>query len=318
MSNKYNVEIVPVNKTYLGEGPHWDASRQQLYYVDILAKAIHRYVPETGEEFKVVIDEVGEGHDSVSLVVPIASQPNKFVIGLGRSLRVMEWDGVSPKPASLKTLHVVKDNNLGGRFNDGKCDPSGRLWAGTMGYEPVPGDLDAKKGLLYKLDVTGELTRHVDKIDIANGLAWSPDQKTFYYIDTFTYRVDAFDYDKTSGTISNRRPAFDLKKNNITGVPDGMCIDSDGNLWVAVFAGKKILHVDPNTGKLIDHIDFPATNITSCSFGGPNLDILYATSAKHGLSAEQLAAEPAAGSIFKIANTGAKGLSAGVPFSGTV
>jgi sugar lactone lactonase YvrE len=316
--SQYKVDVEPVKKVYLGEGPHWDAKNQQLYFVDILDKAIHRYVPSTGQDFKVVIEEKGEGHDSVSLVVPVENQPNKFVIGLGRSLRSIEWDGVSSKIDSMKTLHVVDDGNLGGRFNDGKCDSSGRLWAGTMGYEPVPGDLDEKKGLLYKLDSNGQLTKHVDKIDIANGLAWSPDNSIFYYIDTFTYRVDAFDYDASAGTISNRRPAFDLKANNITGVPDGMCIDATGNLWVCVFAGQRILHVDPKVGKMIDYIEFPAVNITSCAFGGPNLDILYATSAKHGRTPEQLAVEPEAGSLFSIKNTGAKGLSAGVSFAGNV
>jgi len=314
----YKVETLPVKKVYLGEGPHWDEKRQQLYYVDILAKTVHRYDPKTLEEHNVVIQEKGEGHDSVSLVVPIEGEPNKFLVGVGRSLRVLEWDGKSSKATSLKTLHVVDDGNPHGRFNDGKCDSAGRLWAGTMGYEPVPGELDEKKGWLYKLDKNGKLTSHVDKIDIANGLAWSPDNTVFYYIDTFTYRVDAFDYNHAEGTISNRRPVFDFKINNIEGVPDGMCIDAIGNLWVAVFAGSKVLHIDPKTGKLIDTIDFPTKNITSVTFGGPNLDILYATSAQHGLTKAELAAQPTAGSLFQIANTGAKGLSPGVCFGGKV
>jgi gluconolactonase len=314
----YNIEPLPVKRVYLGEGPHWDEKRKQLYYVNILGKSVHRFDPVTLEEHSVVVQEKGEGHDSVGLVVPVEGEINKYVIGLGRSLRVMEWDGNSSNLTSLKTLHVVDDGNPNGRFNDGKCDSSGRLWAGTMGYEPVPGDLDEKKGLLYKLDTSGKLTRHVDKIDIANGLAWSPDNTTFYYIDTFTYRVDAFDYNAVDGIIRNRRPAFDFKVNNIEGVPDGMCIDATGNLWVAVFAGSKVLHIDPTVGKLIDTIDFPTKNITSVSFGGPNLDILYATSAQHGLTKEQLAAQPTAGSLFRITNTGAKGLSAGVPFGGKV
>jgi len=158
----------------------------------------------------------------------------------------------------------------------------------------------------------------LSSLDIANGLAWSSDNKTFYYIDSLTYRVDAWDYDSVGGVISNRRPVFDFKANNIKGIPDGMCIDEKGNLWVALFSGGKIAHIDPVAGNLIDHIEFPATNITSVAFGGPNLDILYVTSAQHGLSEEELLAQPDAGSIFQIRNTGVKGLSAGVAYGGKV
>jgi len=280
--------------------------------VDIFANTIHRHVPSTGENFKVTLD----GVDSLSVVVPVEGHKDKYLITTGREVKYMEWEEVSKSPSKLKHLHTVEQHLPKNRFNDGKCDPQGRLWVGTMGYEPVPGDLDEKKGTLYKFDLDGSLSKHVDMIDIANGIAWTADNKTMYYIDTFTYRVDAFDFDAVHGKISNRRPAFDFKLNGITGVPDGMTIDSNGNLWVAVFAGKRVLHVDPREGKLIDYIEFPTVNITSVAFGGPNLDILYATSAQHGLSPEEKAAQPDAGCLFKITNTGAKGLSAGSNYKG--
>lgn len=109
-----------------------------------------------------------------------------------------------------------------------------------MGYEPAPGKLDAKKGSLFTFGLDGKVLKHFDQIDIANGLAWTSDNKTFYYIDSFTYRVDAFDYDINAGKISNRRVAFDFKANGEEGIPDGMTIDANGNLWIAVFAGKRV------------------------------------------------------------------------------
>jgi sugar lactone lactonase YvrE len=305
----------------LGEGPHWDAATGQLYFVDLLGKGIHRYDPVTKKDARLDVAAKGEGQDATTLIVPVAGTTNKFVIGLGRSLRVLQWDGKSgvENGSNLKTLHVVADGNEGGRFNDGKCDPKGRLWAGTMGYYKSGdiGSLQLKKWILYKLENDGKISKHEDKIDISNGLCWSNDNKIMYYVDSFTYRIDAYDYDIANGTISNRRPVFDLKANNYTGIPDGMTIDVNGNLWLAVFGGGKVLHINPNTGKVLGHVELPTLNITSVAFGGANLDTLYITCAQHDLSKEQLAAQPLAGSLFQVTNTGTKGI-AGVPYGGKV
>jgi len=319
---KYNVEALPVTKTFLGEGPHWDAKTKQLYYVDLLGKAIHRYDPATKDFGRLDVPVKAEGHESTTLIVPVENHPNKFIIGHGRELRVLEWDGKTgvATAANLKTLHTVDDGNAAGRFNDGKCDSQGRLWAGTMGYYEsgnIAG-LAMQKGVLYKLEKDGKISKHLDKIDISNGLAWSADNKIFYYVDSFTYRIDAFDYDISNGTFSNRRPVFDFKALNLAGIPDGMTIDVDGNLWLATFGAGKVLHIDPTTGKVIDQIDFPTSNITSVAFGGENLDFLFVTCAINDLTKEQLAAEPLAGSLFQVTNLGTKGLSAGVAYSGKV
>jgi len=279
--------------------------------VDIFGKAVLRYVPKTQECFKVVVDA-----GPVSLVCPIEGEPNKYLITVERDVQVMEWDGKSPTPTGLKKLYTVDDHCPTNRINDGKCDKNGRLWAGTMGYEPAPGKLDAKKGTLYTFDLDGQVKKHFDQIDIANGLAWTPDNAVMYYIDSFSYRVDAFDYDAQAGTITNRRPAFDFKANGVDGIPDGMTIDANGNLWIAVFDGKKVIHIDPKVGKKIGQIDFPTKNMTSVAFGGPNLDILYATSAEHFLSEEELAAQPTAGALFEVTNVGAKGLAPGFNYRG--
>jgi len=310
----YNIQVAKGSiKCYLGEGPHWDPVKKEMLYVDIFGKGVLRYVPSTQECYKVTVDA-----GPVSVVCPVQGHPDKYLITVERDVQVMEWDGKSATPTSLKKLYTVDDHCKTNRINDGKCDSAGRLWAGTMGYEPAPGKLDAKKGTLYTFDLDGKVKKHFDQIDIANGLAWTEDNKTMYYIDSFSYRVDAFDYDGVAGVITNRRCAFDFKANGVEGIPDGMTIDANGNLWIAVFAAQKVIHVDPKVSKKIGQIDFPTKNMTSVAFGGPNLDILYATSAEHFLSAEELAAQPGAGALFEITNVGAKGLSAGFNYRGPI
>jgi len=312
--SKYSIQVAKGSQgCYLGEGPHWRADKNEILYVDIFGKAVHRYVPSTGESGKVTIDA-----GPVSLVAPVEGEPNKYLVTIERDVQIMEWDGVSTKPSSLKRLYTVDDHCKTNRINDGKCDAAGRLWAGTMGYEPAPGQLDSKKGTLYSFGLDGKVDKHADQIDIANGLAWTSDNSIFYYIDSFSYRVDAFDFDFAAGKLSNRRTAFDFKANGVDGIPDGMTIDANGNLWVAVFAGKKVVHIDPKVGKKIGQLDFPTTNITSVAFGGPNLDILYATSAKHFLSEAELASQPSAGALFQVTNVGARGLAAGFNYRGPV
>ncbi|OXA63830.1 Regucalcin [Folsomia candida] len=308
MYKNATIKVAPgATKCYLGEGPHWNPVKEEMLYVDIFGKAVLRYIPKTQECYKVVVDA-----GPVSLVAPITGHPNKYLITIERDVQVMEWDGVSSTPTSLKKLATVDDHCKTNRINDGKCDSRGRLWAGTMGYEPAPGKLDAKKGTLYSFDLDGTVKKHFDQIDIANGLAWTADDKTLYYIDSFSYRVDAFDYDGESATLSNRRTAFDFKANGVEGIPDGMTIDADGNLWIAV------IHVDPTAGKKLGQLDFPTKNMTSVAFGGPELGILYATSAEHFLSKEELEAQSGAGALFEVRGLGVKGLGAGMEYKGVV
>jgi gluconolactonase len=307
----YKIEAV-VKDLLLGEGPHWCGDKQELIYVDIPGKHVHRYVPATGTDYSVAVD------GRVTFVIPIQNEKNKYVIGLERDVAVLEWDGISKNYTSLKIITSVESNYPKNRFNDGKCDPQGRIWTGTMGYETTPGNVDPEKGNLYRLDLEGKLSLEVDKINISNGLAWSKDSTKFFYVDSCAYSIDVFDFDAASGKASNRRVLFDLKKNGISGLPDGMVADIDDNLWLAVYTGGKILHIDSKTGKIIKTIDFTgrASKITSAAFGGKNLDELYVTSAKMGLTPEQLAVDKDAGALFKVTNLGTKGQSAGVSYKG--
>jgi sugar lactone lactonase YvrE len=298
----------------LGEAPHWIESRQELIYVDILGQALHRYLPSSGDDFVLPLTE------RISFAIPLESESNKYVIGLERKIALLEWDGISSEYKSLEIISTVEEDTPKNRFNDGKCDPQGRLWAGTMGHETTTGNVDPKKGNLYSLDLEGKVRAHVDKIDISNGLAWSLDSTRFYYIDSCALTVDVFDFDAANGAVSNRRVLFDLPRNGILGLPDGMCVDADDNLWIAVHLGSKVLHVDTKRGALIGSIDFSgrASKITSVAFGGPNLETLYVTSANVDLTPEELLTQPEAGALFAITNLGVRGPSGGVNYKGKI
>jgi sugar lactone lactonase YvrE len=194
------------------------------------------------------------------------------------------------------------------RWNDGKCSPEGRFWAGTMG---APGLVKDGVGGLYVLD-RDEVTarRAVSGVTISNGLAWSADGKTMYYIDTVTGRVDAFDYDAATGALANRREAFKIPEG--TGHPDGCCMDADGNLWIAQWGGWRVVAYRPENGAVVAEVRVPAANVSSCTFGGPGLADLYITTAKEHLTDEERAAQPLAGHCFIVKNCGFKGVPANV------
>ena len=176
------------------------------------------------------------------------------------------------------------------RFNDGKCDPFGRLWIGTMDKNAKP-----YQGKLYRLDGQ-KWVGILDNISISNGLAWSPDQRTMYYIDTFEQAVYGFDFDGVSGEISQKRIVVTISDS--MGSPDGMTVDSTGKLWIALWGGSGVACFDPQTGQLLGKIEVPALNVTSCEFGGPDLKTLIISTAREGLSEEQLKQYPLSGKVF--------------------
>jgi len=186
------------------------------------------------------------------------------------------------------------------RFNDGKCDPSGRFWVGSMAYDQAP-----KAANLYMIDGTGEATLKLDSVTISNGIVWTKDKSTMYYIDTPTSEIKAFDYDDASGAISNMRVA--IKVSDTLGFPDGMAIDEHDQLWVGMWNGNAVVCFDPKTGGVVSKIEVPAHNVTSCAFGGKDLDTLFITSASIDMTDGEKAKYPLAGSLFK-AVPGVKGV----------
>lgn len=280
----------------LGEGPHWENATQSLLYVDIKFMDVHRWNSLTGEDSKVHLK------DAVGFVVP--RRAGGYVIGLGRRFSLLEWD-----TATATTIAEV-ENDRGTRINDGKCDPRGRVWAGTVGYEKGDGNFELGMGSLYSLDTDRTVKHQKRDVSISNGLAWSGDNKTMYYIDSTPRVVYAFDYNMDNGEISNQRTVVEYAPDTQTthGTPDGMTIDLDDKLWVACWGTGAVCKFDPETGKTLQKIDIPASQTTSVCWGGKNLDELYVTSARCGMTEEYVRTkEQLAGSVFKVTGLGAKG-----------
>ncbi|XP_031669175.1 regucalcin-like [Oncorhynchus kisutch] len=226
-----------------------------------------------------------------------------YVIGEGRSFGALDWES-----KSISTIAVIDEDKPNNRFNDGKVDPAGRLFAGTMAIEERPTVLELKQGSLFSLNKDHIVVKHFNQVDISNGLDWSLDHKTFYYIDSLTYTVEAFNYDINTGSISNRRMVYKMDEGE--GIPDGMCIDADGRLWVACYSGGRVIQIDPQTGVRLQTVKLPVDKTTSCCFGGRDYSDLYVTSACKGMDEADMAKQPQAGCVFRITGLGAKGIPA--------
>ncbi len=267
-------ELIVDAKATLGEGPAWDIKTQTLYWVDILEKRIY-----TGPELLAQLDD---------FIGCLAPRRNGNLI-LGKRASLTDFEPVAAQKTVLATLSAELPTN---RLNDGKCDPAGRFLAGSM-------DMNEKdpSGALYSFNGK-QVTRLLDGIRISNGLTWSPDHATFYYIDTPTREVKAFDYDLKTGTIANPRAAIHVPES--LGWPDGMTSDTEGNLWIAMWGGAQITKWNPQTGNLLDKIPVPALQTSSCVFGGKEMNELYITSARVGMSKADLIKYPLSGGLFKI------------------
>ncbi|XP_070158393.1 regucalcin isoform X2 [Polyergus mexicanus] len=305
MTTETRMRVEKVTEPFgLSEGPHWNHRTQKLYFVDIYNQYIRRLDTATG-----VVTSAYVGHGPVSVVVPVDDTSDKLVAGSGKDLILVTWEGdEDSKKVPFKVLTSIESSSSDTRVNDGKVDSSGRFWIGTMGNEKLNGDVTPNQGSLYRIDDTLKPKKEITPVTISNGLAWNIDDNTFYYIDSPTRQIAAYDYDPNTGTISNKRIVFDLNKINIEGVPDGMTIDTDGNLWIAVYGGHHVIHVNPKTQKLLKKVKIPAENVTSVAFGGPLLDILYVTTAGHNLTAEQRKKTPYAGSVFAVKGLGVRGI----------
>lgn len=260
----------------LAESPTWDTFTQRLYWIDIHAGTLHSYDPQDGAYSAYPVGE------TVGCAVPFQAETLALAIRHGFAL----FDLASNRLTRLVELETGMTNN---RFNDGKCDPAGRFLAGSMDIaEQHP------NGSLYSLDTHGQATSILGGLRVSNGLAWSPDGRTFYHADTPTCKVMAYDYDPDTGQLANPRLAVRAA------LPDGMTTDRQGRLWIAHWRGAAVTVWNPESSQLIEKISLPAYNVTSCIFGGPDLTDLYITTARHGLDAATLAAYPLSGAVFRI------------------
>jgi len=274
-------------KPQLGEGSFWNYKTQELYWIDILSNELHIYNPKTKT------DRFLSTPSNIGTFVPIDA--NKAVVALQDGIYIIDTNS-----GETTLLSDVERDIPSNRFNDGKCDPSGRFWVGSMAYDQAP-----KAANLYMIDGTGEATLKLDSVTISNGIVWTKDKSTMYYIDTPTSEIKAFDYDDASGAISNMRVA--IKVSDTLGFPDGMAIDEHDQLWVGMWNGNAVVCFDPKTGGVVSKIEVPAHNVTSCAFGGKDLDTLFITSASIDMTDDEKAKYPLAGSLFK-AVPGVKGV----------
>jgi sugar lactone lactonase YvrE len=287
-------ELLFDTKSNLGEGPIWDARTQTLYWVDIFARRIY-----AGSDLFAELDEYEflgciAPREKGGLILALSGDASHADDGRFSFASLEPFDHTQGKPdsAKLTLLSALTDESSGNRFNDGKCDPRGRFLAGTMGKGE-----SAPTGSLYSFDGRS-VTKILSGITISNGMTWSPDHKTFYYIDTRTRQVRVFDYDLETGAIANPRVVVYVPE--ALGWPDGMTSDMHGNLWIAMWGGAKVTKWNPNTGELLEQIPIPAMNVSSCVFGGRNMNELYLTSARIGLDEAILKQYPLTGGVFRL------------------
>jgi len=263
----------------LGEGPVWDERAAVLWWLDIPGEALHRFDPASGD------DEATALGAQVGALVPRRSG--------GLVLATPEgFEAFDPASGARSLLARADAENRATRMNDGKCDRAGRFYAGTMAYDFASG-----AGAFYRLDPDLGVTQLLGEVTISNGLAWSDDGATLYYIDSMTHRVDAFDVDVDTGELDGRRPVVEL--DSALGVPDGMCIDEAGYLWVALFGGGAVHRYSPG-GTLDRVVEVPASQVTCCAFGGPSYDELYITTAAQDLTDADRQRYPDAGSMYRL------------------
>ena len=269
----------------LGEGPVWDERRGFLCWVDIDAPAIHRCDPRGGERQTFPVPS------EIGCLVPC--EDGRWVAGFKDGLARVELPtGAGAGGARITPIVNPEPDRPGNRFNDGKCDAAGRLWAGTMDQA-----IAAPTGVLYRLDPDLSVHRMDEGYVVTNGQAFSPDGRTFYHNDSMAGLVYAFDCDPATGAISNKREFFKVPGGD--GLPDGMTVDAAGDLWLAHWGGWRVSRVSPR-GRVREVVRLPVEQVTSCAFGGADLDVLYITSARTGLSSEALAEQPLAGGLFSV------------------
>jgi sugar lactone lactonase YvrE len=286
------VTVVVQTQAHLGEGPVWDAALQRLWWLDIKGKVLHWFDPGAGSAGSTALDRM------IGSVAPRAN---------GQGLLAAAEDGVGvldPATGHFDKRVDEEPDRKANRANDGNVDVGGRYWFGTMAD-----DERTVSGAIYRLDADWTCTRVLDDIHISNTLVCSPDGDWLYVADSPTGRIDRLAIDPGTGRVGARVPWVTVD----AGAPDGSAVDAQGYLWNAQWGAGRIVRYAPD-GRVDRIVAMPVSQASSCTFGGPELDTLYITTARHNLSAEQLAREPLAGSLLAF-KPGVKGLPL-PPFAG--
>ena len=281
--SELTIEQIGSRSSKWGEGPiFW---QDHLYYVDIEGHTLIRLDTQSG------VEKIWDMDERIGTVVPCQSG-DLLCAGDSGIYRFNPLDG-----SKISLADPEAEKRPDNRFNDGKCDPGGRFWAGTISTVKKTGDAS-----LYRLDQSGSLKRMIPGVTNSNGICWDLEKKLMYYIDTPTQKVTVYDYDLASGKIENSRIAVDFTKFGIEGSPDGMTMDSEGMLWVAMCHGGAVLQVNPDTGELLRKVLLPCVETTACTFGGNRLDRLFVTTGIH-----KTLEEAGAGHVFVVDGLQAQG-----------
>jgi sugar lactone lactonase YvrE len=271
----------------LGEGAFWHEGRESFFWVDIDGKSLLEYVVQTE---KVATWRFQHRPSFISL-----DTSGKFVIAFQGGVARFDL-----QTETVTWLLNIEKEYSDQRTNDGAIDSEGRLWLGTMNVKFKEG-----AGALYRIDSNLVVTKMIDRLTIPNGLVWSLDNRTMYHIDSPTRTVKAYAFNNLSGEITYERVAITIPPE--LGSPDGMCIDKEGMLWIAQWNGFGVYRWNPVNGKLLDKIEVPVPQVSSCAFGGKHFDQLFITTARENFTAEQLAKYPDSGSVY-IARPGVRGV----------
>jgi sugar lactone lactonase YvrE len=282
---RLDAELVLDARAALGEGPIWDARSRELVWVDIMAGLVHRFDPATGSDASV---DAGQ---------PVGSAVIRAAGGLALAVR----DGFAVLDGEeMRMVAEVEADRPDLRMNDGAVDSRGRFWAGTMELDAAPGE-----GSLYRLDGDGSVELMIRGVSCSNGIAWNPGDDTMLYVDTPTLGIDAFDFDADSGAIANRRRLITIEAG--AGSPDGLVVDAEGCIWVALWDGWAVRRYSP-AGELLAVVEIPVARVTKPAFAG---EVLYVTTAS---PEEPDPAQPHAGGVFGL-RPGVAGLPPN-PFAG--
>eukprot|EP01060_Flectonema_neradi_P031104 TRINITY_DN4635_c2_g1_i1.p1 TRINITY_DN4635_c2_g1~~TRINITY_DN4635_c2_g1_i1.p1 ORF type:complete len:323 (+),score=58.75 TRINITY_DN4635_c2_g1_i1:43-1011(+) len=281
----------------LGESPFWCSKSNRLYWVDILGRRVHYLNPADHSTATI-----STGKYNIGCIATVSGKNGVLAAAGNEGVGFLNL-----KSGAFTKIYDPENHKPSNRFNDGKCDAKGRFLVGSM-YGTKP--RKERTANLYSWDGTTNRVTKLDEVGpvtTSNGIGWSPDGKTIYYIDSPTMSVQQFDYDIETGRLSNQQKVITIPK-EFGGAPDGMCVDVEGKLWIALFRGGKVTRWDPTTGDLLSTINLPCPHVTSCCFGGPDLDKLYITTAK-GSSASEIKENnnTAAGAVF-MCEPGVKGL----------
>ena len=265
-------------KSVLGEGPVWDLKKQLLFWVDIEGYKLHKYNPSSGKDKSWAFNEM------IGAAIPM--EKGDLLLAMEKGLTSFDFEN-----EQLTKLGVLENSNPKIRFNDGKVGPDGNLWLGTMDKSCAP-----EAGNFFQITANLQSSLQISNTSISNGMAWTADKKTFYYIDSPTFEIRAFDFDIKNGGISNPKTVIEVPEQY--GSPDGMSIDEEDMVWVAHWGGNCIRRWNPKTNEVLEKIEVDAPHVTSCCFGGPDLKTMYITTARSGLSNKQLKEFPLSGGLF--------------------